>query len=156
MNIQFKYIQVYLAAFTLTCIKDNLREERIAQIRQRRKKREYPGNDKLEIWSTSSTIKSQNSEGKLNVSITNELYSNLPPLTDIKWGPRPGYEYFNGGSSEIQKDFLAPDFSLIFFLCFFLLFNKIILLFILLTQIRKFRVLFVLRNHCISRRCVDF
>ena len=46
-----------------------------------------------------------------------------PPLIDIFWwtrpeikifhvGPRPGYEYFNGDSSEIQKDFLAPDFYL--------------------------------------------
>ena len=74
-----------------------------------------------------------------------ELYSHLPPLTDIKWGPRPGYEYFNEGSSEIQKDFLAPDFYLnwiAFFLCFFLLFHKRIWLFILLTPTRQFRVLF--------------
>ena len=47
-------------------------------------------NDKLEIWSTSSTIKSQKSEGKWNVSTIVELYSHLPPLTDIKWGPHPG------------------------------------------------------------------
>ena len=44
------------------------------------------------------------------MSITDKLYSHLPPLTDIKLGPRPGDEYFNGGSSKIQKDFLAPDF----------------------------------------------
>ena len=48
-----------------------------------------------------------------------------------------------GTSSEIQKDFPAPDFYLnCFFLCFFLLFNKRILLLILLTQKRQFRVLF--------------
>ena len=70
-----------------------------------------------------------------------ELYSHLPPLTDIKWGPRLGYEYFNGGSSEIQKDFLAPDFYLncffFFFFVSFFLFNKRILLLILLTQTRQ-------------------
>ena len=57
------------------------------------------------------------------MSITDELYSHLPPLTDIKWGPRPGYAYFNGGSSEIQKDFLAPDF---YMNCFFSLFVSFI------------------------------
>ena len=41
---------------------------------------------------------------------------------NILWGLSPGYGYFSGGSSEIQKDFLAPDFYLnCFFLCFFLL-----------------------------------
>ena len=104
------------------------------------KRRNIPPNDKLEIWSTSSTINFQKSEGKRNVSTVIELYSRLPPLADIEWGPRPGYEYFNGGSFKIQRDFLAPDFYLncIFpFLCFFLLFNKRILLLILLTQIQS-------------------
>ena len=116
---------------------------------------EYPPNDKLEIWRTSSTIKSQKSEGKWNVSTVVEQYSHLPQLTDMKWGPRPGYEYFNGGSSEIQKDFLALDFYLncfFLFLCFFLLFNKKILLLILLTQTRQFRVLFLFWKYCICRR----
>ena len=100
-----------------------------------------------------STIKSQKSEGKRNMSTVVELYSHLPPLIDIKWGPHLGYEYFNGGSSEIQKDFLAPDFYLnCFFLCFFLLFNKRILLLILLTQTQQFRVPFLLRKHCICWR----
>ena len=63
-------------------------------------------------------------------------------ITDIKWGPRPGYEYFNVGSSEIQKDFLAPDFYLIVFFPLFLLFNKRILLSILLTQTQQFRIFF--------------
>ena len=46
-----------------------------------------------------------------------EIHSHLPPLTDILWwtrpeikifyeGPRPGYEYFNGDSSEILKELL--------------------------------------------------
>ena len=83
--------------------------------------------------------------------------SHLPPLTDIKWGLRPGYEYFRGGSFEIQKDVLAPDFYLnCFLLSFFLLFNKIILLLILLTQTRQFRFLFffffLLWKNCIHRR----
>ena len=30
----------------------------------------------------------------------------------LNGGTRPGYEYFNGGSSEIPKDFLNPDFYL--------------------------------------------
>ena len=39
--------------------------------------------------------------------------------------------------SDIQKDFMAPDFYLnCFFLYFFLLFNKRILLLIMLTQTR--------------------
>ena len=50
------------------------------------------------------------------MSITDEQYHHLPRLTDIKWGLRPAYEYFNRGSSEIQKDFLAPGFRLN---CFF-------------------------------------
>ena len=108
-----------------------------------RKKTEYSPNYKLEIWSTSSTIKSQKSEGKRNVFAVVELYSYLLPLTDIKWGPPPGYKCLNGGSSEIQKYFLAPDFyTNYFFLCFFLLFNKRILLLILLSQTQLFRVLF--------------
>ena len=61
------------------------------------------------------------SKGKRHMSITDELHSLLLPLTDIKWGPRPGCGYFSGGSSEIQKDFLAPDFYLncFFFVSFF-------------------------------------
>ena len=45
--------------------------------------------------------------------------------------------------SEMQKDFLALDFYLNCFFCpcFFLLFNKRILLLILLTQTRQLRVL---------------
>ena len=43
-----------------------------------------------------------------------DLYSHLPLLTDIKWGPHPGYEYFNGGSPEIQKDFLTPFTGIVF------------------------------------------
>ena len=104
---------------------------------------EYSSTDKLEIWSMSSTIKSQKSKGKWNMSTAVELYSHLPPLTDIKWGTRLGYEYFNGGSSKIQKDFLTPDFYLnCFFFFFFVSFNKRILLLILLTQTQQFRVLF--------------
>ena len=65
---------------------------------------------------------------------------------DILCGLSPRYGYFSGGSSEIQKNFLAPDFYLncIFCLCLFLLFNKRILLLILLTQTRQFRVLLLL------------
>ena len=78
------------------------------------------------------------------MSITDELHCHLLPLTDIKWGPHLGYGYFSGGSSEIQKDFLTPDFYLnCFFLCSFLLFNKRILLLTLLTQTWQFRVLFL-------------
>ena len=52
-------------------------------------------------------------------------------------------DIFVEAPSEIQKDFLAPDFYLNrFFLCFFLLFNKIILLLILLSQTQQFRVPF--------------
>ena len=51
-----------------------------------------------------------------------KLYSHLPPLKDIKWGPRPGHGYFDGGSSEIQKDFLAPNFYLNSFFSLFLSF----------------------------------
>ena len=62
---------------------------------------------------------------------------------DILWRLNLGYGYFSGGSSEIQKGFLAPDFYLnCFFFCFFLLFNKRILLLILLTQTRQFWILF--------------
>ena len=62
---------------------------------------------------------------------------------DILCGLSPGYGYFIGGSSGVQKDFLAPDFSLnYFFRCFFLLFNKRIPLLILLTLTQQFRVLF--------------
>ena len=55
--------------------------------------------------------------------------------------------------SEIRKDFFAPDFYLncFFCLCFFLLFNKIILLLILLTQTRQFRVLFYCEELCLSK-----
>ena len=53
--------------------------------------------------------------------------------------------------SEIQKDFHAPDFYLIFFLCFFLLFNKRILLLILLTKTRQFRVLFFVEELHLSK-----
>ena len=66
-----------------------------------------------------------NPERKQNVSAVVELYSHLPPLTDIKWGPRPDHIYFNGGSSEIQKDFLAPDFYLNSFWGFFSFFYSI-------------------------------
>ena len=111
-------------------------------------------NDKLEIWSMSSAIKSHSLKENRTVSTIVELYSHLPPLTYILcwliWrkilyeGLSPGYGYFSGGSSEIQKDFLTPDFFLncFFFLCFFLLFNKRILLLILLTQTQQFRVPF--------------
>ena len=37
---------------------------------------------------------------------------------DILWGLSPGYGYFSGGSSEIQKDFLALDFCLNYFSLF--------------------------------------
>ena len=52
-------------------------------------------------------------------------YHHLPPLTDIKLGPRSRYEYFNGGSPEIEKDFLAPDFykNCFLFLFFFVSFS---------------------------------
>ena len=59
--------------------------------------------------------------------------------TYILCGLSPRYGHLSGGSSDIQKDFLALDFYLnLFFLSFFLLFNKRILL----TQTRQFRVLF--------------
>ena len=75
------------------------------------------------------------------------------PLTYIKWEPRPGYGYYSEVSSEIQKDFLAPDFYLnFFFLCFFLIFNKRILLLILLTPKRQFRVFILLWKNCMCRR----
>ena len=45
-------------------------------------------------------------------------WRNLPQLKDNKWGPRPGYEYFSGGSSELQNDFLTPDFNWIVFSLF--------------------------------------
>ena len=64
-------------------------------------------------------------EGKHNVFITDKLVS---PSTinrhfmavssgdkDILQGLSLGYGYFSGGFSEIQKDFLAPDFYLKFF-----------------------------------------
>ena len=50
------------------------------------------------------------------MSITDELHCHLPPLRDIKWGPSPKNGYFSGGSSKIQKDFLAPD---LYLNCFF-------------------------------------
>ena len=40
---------------------------------------------------------------------------------DILWGLSPGYGYFSGGSSEIRKDFLTPDFYLSCFLFFLFL-----------------------------------
>ena len=72
-------------------------------------------------------------KGKRTVSTVVELHSHLPPLIDILWwtrpeikisyeGPRPGYECFNGDPSEIQKDFLAPEFYLNCFLSLFLSF----------------------------------
>ena len=62
---------------------------------------------------------------------------------DYLWGLSPGYGYFSGGSSEIQKDFLAPDSYLnCFFPCFFLLFNRKIFFLVFLTQTPQFRVLF--------------
>ena len=70
-------------------------------------------------------------------SAINRYFMLAHPEKDILCGLSPGYGYFSRGSSEIQKDFLAPDFYLnccFFCLCFFLLFNKRILLLILLTQ----------------------
>ena len=56
-------------------------------------------------------------------------------------GTSSEYGYFSWGSSEIQKDFLAPDFYLnYFFLSIFLLFNKRILLLSLLAQTESFFV----------------
>ena len=68
-------------------------------------------------------------QGKRNMSITDELHSHLLLLTNIKWGPRPGYRYFSGGSSEIQKDFLTPDFYLnfFFFISFFYSIKNIVI-----------------------------
>ena len=104
------------------------------------------------------------SQGKRTVSITDELQSHLSPLTDILWLARPGINIFYGGlirdtdilveaPSEMQKDFLAPDFYLnCCFLCFFLLLDKRILLLLLLTQKRQFRVLCLLWKNCTCRR----
>ena len=51
-----------------------------------------------------------------------------------------------------QENFLAPDFYLnCVFLSFFLLFNKRILLLILSTQTRQFRVLFVVEELYLSK-----
>ena len=84
--------------------------------------------------------------GRTTVSpstINRYFMASLSGDKDILWGLSPGYRYFSGGSSEKQKDLLILDFYLnCFFLCFFLLFNKRILLLILLTQPRQFRVLF--------------
>ena len=93
-----------------------------------------------------------------------ELPSHIQPLTNILWKTRPGIKMFYVGlvqdmdilveaPSEIQKDFLAPDFYLNYFFClyFFLLFNKRILLLILLTQTQQFRVLFVVEELYLSK-----
>ena len=93
-----------------------------------------------------------------------ELHSHLPSLIDILlWtrprvkifyvGLSPRYGYFSGSSSEIQEDFFAPDFYLnCFFLYSFLLFDKGILLLILLIQTQQFRVLILLWKNCICRK----
>ena len=44
---------------------------------------------------------------------------------DILWGLSPGYGYFSGDSSEIQKDFLAPNFLLELFFVFVSFFYSI-------------------------------
>ena len=75
---------------------------------------------------------------------------------DILWGLSLGYGYFSGGSfrdtERLSHSWLLPE---LFFLCFFLLFNKRILLLILLTQTQQFRVLFLLWKNCICwRPCI--
>ena len=65
-----------------------------------------------------------------------ELHSHFPPLIDISWWTHPGIKIFYGdlvwdtdilveAPSEIQKDFLAPDFYLNCFFVFVSFFYSI-------------------------------
>ena len=77
---------------------------------------------------------------------------------DILCGLSPQYRYYIvEAPPRYRKTFLLLTFTWIVFfcLCFFILFNKKILLLILLTQTRQFRVLILLWKNCVCwRPCI--
>ena len=104
--------QIYLPAFTQT--KDKLREERMGSDKIGEKRGNISPTINLRFRARALSLNPKVHRKVERVYYWRTTFSPLP-LTEIKLGPSPGYGYFSGGSSEIQKDFLASAFYLNFF-----------------------------------------